>query len=456
MHLVSSMFDANRNMDDYMEVQLWKMCHSNLMHICNELEAHPKLTLGTIHNEDVADILLAAKGNMRGVDDGGDAENDDAAPPAPVEDPSEPASDSNVLRVVGNLVTFVVRLEEEFTKSLQRIDPHTQEYITRLRDEPSLVKLASLACGYYQRVGDNRSASTVALLQIEHLYYKHDSIANAVYKAQKFTEAYGATGDIHPACQGETATATANCDIEKSHPAAANGSPKVEVEFPDTATEMRELCQFIYRHGDDRCRTRAMLCHITHHSLHDRFYDGRDLLLMSHLQESVYMTDISTQILFNRMMVTLGLCAFRKGLVTEAHGCLSEVRVPSGERARARAGARGCGWGGDSRTLRCRCALRASRSCWRRASRTRATRTKTLSRRRRNVGGRCPTTCTSTSSLSRRCTWCARCCSSCPTSRTTPSTRAGARRPSRAPSAGCSTTSSGRCSTARPSTRATS
>ena len=47
MHLVSSMFDANRNMDDYMEVQLWKMCHSNLMHICNELEAHPKLTLTT-------------------------------------------------------------------------------------------------------------------------------------------------------------------------------------------------------------------------------------------------------------------------------------------------------------------------------------------------------------------------------------------------------------------------
>ena len=399
MHLVSSMFDANRNMDDYMEVQLWKMCHSNLMHICNELEAHPKLTLGTIHNEDVADILLAAKGNMRSVDDGGDAENDDSAPPAPVEDASEGASDSNVLRVVGNLVTFVVRLEEEFTKSLQRIDPHTQEYITRLRDEPSLVKLASLACAYYRRVGDNRSASTVALLQIEHLYYKHDSIANAVYKAQKFSELYGATGDIHPACQSDAATATANCDIEKYHPAAANGAPKVEVEFPDTATEMRELCQFIYRHGDDRCRTRAMLCHITHHSLHDRFYDGRDLLLMSHLQESVYMTDISTQILFNRMMVTLGLCAFRKGLVTEAHGCLSEVRAPSGERARSRAGARSCGWG-DSHILRCRCALHASRSCWRRASRTRATRTRTLSRRRRNVGGRCLTTCTSTSTCS--------------------------------------------------------
>jgi translation initiation factor 3 subunit C len=46
----------------------------------------------------------------------------------------------------------------------------------------------------------------------------------------------------------------------------------------------------------DRIRTQAMLCHIYHHALHDRWFEARDLMLMSHLQESIDHADIPLQV----------------------------------------------------------------------------------------------------------------------------------------------------------------
>ena len=106
------------------------------------------------------------------------------------------------------------------------------------------------------------------------------------------------------------------------------------------------LCKFIYsKDTTDRIRTRALLCNVYHLALHGHWYDARDLMLMSHLQESIQHSDVPTQVainleqivgvslicllcqvLYNRTIVQLGLCAFRKGLIKDAHNTLQDVQ----------------------------------------------------------------------------------------------------------------------------------
>jgi len=194
-----------------------------------------------------------------------------------------------------------------------------------LKDESSIVSLAQQIQKYFIRASDFDSAAKVALLQVEHLYYKHDSIANAVHKSQTFTAAFGALNMLHPASIGVELAKIKGMGYSKVHPASMLGSPSINIVKVDYGDQISNLCKFLYKHGSDRAKTRAMLCQITHHALHDRFDSARDLLLMSHLQDNISMADVETQILYNRMIVTVGLCAFRKGLIAEAHDCLKDV-----------------------------------------------------------------------------------------------------------------------------------
>jgi len=171
----------------------------------------------------------------------------------------------------------------------------------RLRDEVKLVELLTVFQRYFERVESPAEGSMLAELKVEHLYYRHDSIVMQVRDATTAAEEARATGEDG---------------------AAAGAAPEVV----DMADKMSDLCTYVYQHGSDRQKTRAMMCHIYHHAIHDRFLEARDLLLMSHLQETIPVTgDISTMILFNRTMVTLGLAAFRLGKIWDAHQCLSDI-----------------------------------------------------------------------------------------------------------------------------------
>jgi translation initiation factor 3 subunit C len=81
----------------------------------------------------------------------------------------------------------------------------------------------------------------------------------------------------------------------------------------------------LYKSPIERIGTRALLCHVYHLSLRDQYSKARDILLMSHLQDNISSCDISTQTLYNRTMVQIGLCSFRLGRFRDAHDILQEI-----------------------------------------------------------------------------------------------------------------------------------
>jgi len=189
-------------------------------------------------------------------------------------------------KVRGSFLICVEKLDEEFIKILKDADPHSYEYIEHLKDEPRILKIFEKALGIINSRNKERNHSLVSdtcriyMKKIEHLYFKIDQ--NVLQ--QKI----------------------------------GKGSVK-ELTALD---KMEKMCKYIYASEYSRLRTQAILSHIYFHAIHDNWFEARDLMLMSHLQDSITNADPSTQILYNRTMAQLGICAFRHGEINEAHNAL--------------------------------------------------------------------------------------------------------------------------------------
>lgn len=198
----------------------------------------------------------------------------------------EEVVDKQPYKIRGYILTIVERLDEEFTKLLKECDPHSNEYVQRLKDEGRVVEIIDKVLSFLEKNGTPSELCGVYIRKIEHLYYKFDPM---ILKQKK--------GEID----------------------------KNEIT---SSQVMDKLCKFIYHNDEtDRLRTRAILSHVYHHALHDNWFQARDLILMSHLQESIQHSDPPTQILYNRTMAHLGLCAFRQGNVKDAHNCLVDLMM---------------------------------------------------------------------------------------------------------------------------------
>lgn len=247
----------------------------------------------------------------------------------PLDERSPEIKDGKIVKRVdisGNLISLVENVDNEvssfvrvssmellltlqFTKTLQHTDAHEKgsDYIARLKEEAPLYAVITKAQAYFEReqVGDHTARAVMR--RVEHLYAKvsryNPDIANVqpdivIEHFQKIAAPYleGLTSRITPF---NTSTSASQL--------------------------IRLLCVYIYNSDAPLLRARAILCHIFNHAMHGRYHQARDLLLMSHLQDTVQHTDVTTQILYNRAVMQLGLAAFRNGFIPEAQTILADM-----------------------------------------------------------------------------------------------------------------------------------
>ncbi|KAK9460441.1 eukaryotic translation initiation factor 3 subunit 8 N-terminus-domain-containing protein [Lipomyces oligophaga] len=266
--LISTRFDLTGAAAAYMPIPQWEAALAEITQLLEILEKEP-LFIVTEEAEDRED------------EDGAD----------------EPTTaGGQVVKIFGSIVSLVERLDDEFTRSLQNIDPHTPEYIERLTEESALYKIVVRSQCYFEGADLVNSVNRILERRIKLLYYKPEQLIKIAEENTWSSLPKTVTSKITP-----------------------------YAEEKDPSKLIHEICAALYKQDNRLFRTHAMLCEVYHHALHNRYFHARDLLLMSHLQATIHTADIQTQIMYNRTLVQVGLCAFREGMIYETQQALQEI-----------------------------------------------------------------------------------------------------------------------------------
>jgi translation initiation factor 3 subunit C len=307
--LIAACFDMTLNTMKFMPISVWKEVVATLVEILHVLATNPNVRLSEdeevdAFDEEETDGYLT----LDSVLEKEDAKEKRQDLERKKKEEQEKMDGEGIKYVEGNLYSFVQRCCAEFRTSLQcgEIDPHTPDYVERLKDEPSLLNVVAKTQDYYEKTDKVAMQRQTVLLRLELMYYHYDADYDAVNQPAKDESALLAAADVSQDYKPPTpGTLTAVTEMA--------GSP------------VARLANFLYQKGESYEKTRALLCHVYNLALHNRLEQARDLFLMSHVQDTINDADIRTRILFNRAMAQMGLCAFRIGAYRQALDCLAEL-----------------------------------------------------------------------------------------------------------------------------------
>lgn len=270
--LISSLLEYNPVVLDHIKIGVWEELLKYLNVLIDVLQANPDL----IVNESIEE--------------------------------EDESYESSPYKLNGSPVALAERMDAEFLKLLQSSDAHTPEYVERLKYEKAVCKIIDRLQAYYESDMKRTQPAElirVYLLKIDHLYYKFD-------------------GDVIKQIQQKERSKRAGENQDQQPNPEADEEPITNT----SADVINQLCKYIYANDiTQRATTQAILSHIYFLSLHDSYFEARDLMLMSHLQGNISKADIPLQVMYNRALVQLGLCAFRKGSIQDAHAALLDIQI---------------------------------------------------------------------------------------------------------------------------------
>jgi translation initiation factor 3 subunit C len=147
--LISTRFDLSTGVQTFMSQEQWKAAEQEFGNLLKVLEANPELVV---------------------VENAEEWEDDEKAPTI---------TPGQKFKIPGSIVSYVERLDDELTRSLQHIDPHTAEYIDRLSDEGALYNNIVRTLIYTEAARKDEaleipqdSLNRIVMRRLEHIYFK--------------------------------------------------------------------------------------------------------------------------------------------------------------------------------------------------------------------------------------------------------------------------------------------